>query len=452
LTTGGQFGGSQLAHLLMIESWVFSTAYLLPEAIHRLGHRFSLMTRDLGHYLNRPQAAGQVHPLLTADNIVKTETNDVAATVAIARRLHEVFRFDGVLTACDYYFDAVAAVAEALDLPGMRPGQVETARTKHLMRAALDRAGLPNVRWQLATDWNGAREAAARIGYPLVLKPVDLCASMFVSYVADEAELRAAYERLAAFGRNARQQQRPPRFLLEEYLVGEEVSVETCTYRDQTSVIGITDKVLAGFPGFIEVGHQFPAALDRPAADAATDLVVRALRAVGYSHGMGHVEVKLTADGPRIVEINPRVGGNYIFELIRLVSGLDTLGMLAQLAAGERPTLEPAETGIRSAGVRLLLPSRDGQVVDVRGLDSLEQDPRVVRWQVREVAGTEVRVPRDNNDYLGHVIAVDREGPGAGRYAAEAAARVELVYAEGAEAAPGDPPGADAVHELATRG
>jgi biotin carboxylase len=418
-----------MAHLLMIESWVFSTAYLLPKAIRRLGHRFTFMTRNLEHYLNRPEASGLVHPLLSAENIVAADTNDLDATVEAARRLHQALHFDGVLTPCDYYFDAVAAVAEALDLPGMRPGQVETARTKHLMRAALDRAGLPNARWQLATDWDGVRAAATRIGYPLVLKPVDLCASMFVSYVADEDALRTAYERLAGFTHNARKQIRPPRFLLEEYLLGDEISVETCNYQGETQVIGITDKVLAGFPGFVEVGHQFPADLAPETARAATDLVIRALGAVGYSHGMAHVEVKLTPTGPRIVEINPRVGGNYIFELISLVTGLDTLGMLAQLAAGERPDLEPKSTGIKSAGVRLLLPPRNGQIRTVDGLDTLDGDPNVVRWQHRDVAGSEIRVPADNNDYLGHVITIDRDGLRAGRYAEEAAARVHLQYA-----------------------
>jgi biotin carboxylase len=443
-----------MAHLLMIESWVFSTAYLLPRAIHRLGHQFTFMTRDLGHYLNRPEAADLVHPLLTAANIVTADTNDLDAAVETARRLQPALRFDGVLTPCDYYFDAVAAVAEALDLPGMRPGQVEAARTKHLMRAALDAADLPNARWQLATDWDGALAAAGRIGYPLVLKPVDLCASMFVTHVADENELRAAYERLAGFRQNARKQERLPRFLLEEYLVGDEVSVETCTYRGETRVIGITDKVLTGFPGFIEVGHQFPAALDRATAAAATDLVVQALEAVDYRHGMGHVEVKLTPDGPRIVEINPRVGGNYIFELISLVTGLDTLGMLAQLAADEQPDLEPKMTGIRSAGVRLILPPRDGRIRAVRGLDTLDGDSRVVRWQMHDVAGTDVRVPKDNNAYLGHVIAVDRAGLRAGQYAWEAAGRVELVYDDHAdELAPGAilAGGVDVQHRVAPR-
>lgn len=423
-----------MAHLLLVESWVFSTAYLLPEAIQRLGHRFTLLTRNLGHYIDRPEARGIVHPLLRAENIVKTETNDLVGVVETARRLHEVLRFDGVLTPCDYYFDAVAAIAEALDLPGMDPGRVETARTKHVMRAALDRAGLPNPRWELATDWDGARAAAARIGYPLVLKPVDLCASMFVTHVADDEQLRAAFDALAGRRFNARKQERPPRFLLEEYLVGEEVSVETCTYHGETRVIGITSKDLAGFPGFIEVGHQFPAALAPADADAATDLVRRALAAVGYSHGMGHVEVKLTPAGPRIVEINPRVGGNYIFELIELVTGLNPLEMLVQLALDQRPSLEPRETGVKSAGVRLLLPPSDGRVAAVHGLETLERDPHVVRWQVHDVAGADIRVPRDNNDYLGHVVCVDRDGLAAGAYAEQAAGRVELRYAEHAVA------------------
>ncbi|MGO4779264.1 acetyl-CoA carboxylase biotin carboxylase subunit family protein, partial [Lysobacter sp. 2RAB21] len=152
--------------------------------------------------------------------------------------------------------------------------------------------------------------------------------------VHDEEELCTAFDALEQFPRNFREQERVPLLLLEEYMRGEEVSVEACTYRGRTTIIGITDKSLTGFPYFIEDGHMFPAKLDAGIAAQIETLVRGALDAVGHDHGISHTEVKLTADGPRIVEINPRPGGNYIAELIQRVTGIDLLDAQIELALG----------------------------------------------------------------------------------------------------------------------
>lgn len=418
-----------MAHLLMIESWVGATGYLIPRAIARLGHRFTFVARDLHYYLKKPPPSG-LHPLLDAENILTTETNDTPALLDFLAREHEALRFDGVVTGCDYYLNTAAEVAAGLGLPGSTPAALDQTRLKHRMREALEQAGLPNPAFRIVTSWDEARRAAAEISYPLVLKPVDLCSGMFVSFADGEAQLVAAFERLGGFPLNNRKQPRPPQVLLEAYMAGEEVSVEAVTFEGATEIIGITDKSLDGFPHFIESGHMFPAALEPDRAEATCDLVRRALAAVGYVHGASHTEVKLTPDGPRIVEINARAGGNYISELIQLVHGIDPLEAVVRLALGERPAIRPVETGVRSAAIRFILPPRAGLVGAVRGVEALDGDPNVVRWTLKPVVGTELPVARDNNEYLGHVVTVDRDGLGARGAAERAAARIELELAD----------------------
>jgi hypothetical protein len=176
----------------MIESWVGAMSSLLPRAINESGHRFTFMTRDLHHYLRA--APSHPHPLLAADNVLTAETNDVTALLDHVARLHEVLRFDGVISSCDYYLPAVARVAAHLGLPGPDPLAVERACRKDLTRTALRAAGVPGPRFALADGWPALAKAAAELGYPLVVKPVDLCAGMHVRKVADESELREAFE------------------------------------------------------------------------------------------------------------------------------------------------------------------------------------------------------------------------------------------------------------------
>lgn len=416
-----------MSHLLMIESWVGGTGRIFPPAIARLGHRYTFVTRNRAHYLGAPGAP--IHPVLEhADHVLTTETNDVPALIEFLRAQHAILRFDGVVTICDYYVGTVAQVAQALGLPQAFSANVVMERRKDQVRDAIGAAGLPNPRYAVTGGWDDTRAAAARIGYPLVAKPTDLASSAFVRLVGDEAQLREAWHSLDAFPRNFRDQPRIPLVLLEEYLIGEEVSVEACTYAGETTIVGITDKSLTGHPYFVEDGHMFPASLDEAAVTDIHALVHGALAAVGHDHGISHTEVKLTPDGPRIVEINPRPGGNYIAELVQHVTGIDLLLAQIDLALGRKPDLTPRDTGVASAAIRFVVPPRAGRVSALHGADSLADDPHLARWNLADVAGTDVAAPIDNACYVGHVVALDHEGGSARAYAERAVARLSFAY------------------------
>jgi len=417
-----------MAHLLMIESWVGGTGRIFPPAIRRLGHRYTFVTRNRHHYLDA--RTREIHPVLEcADNVLTTETNDIPALVEFLRHQHEALNFDGVVTICDYYIDTVAQVAQSLNLPQGFSDNVAFERRKDKVREALRTKGLPNPQFAVTVSWEATRDAAAGIGYPLIIKPTDLASSAFVTLVKDESELREAFDALGAFQKNFREQEREARWLLEEYMSGEEVSVEAVTFAGETTIIGITDKSVTGFPNFIEDGHMFPAQLDAAQNDAVHALVQGALTAVGHDHGISHTEVKLTADGPRIVEINPRPGGNYIVELIQRVTGIDLLDAQIELALGRRPNLGRKATGVRSAAIKFLVPPRGGRIEAMRGVDALADDPNLIRASINNVAGTDIAAPIDNACYLGHVVAVDRDGLDARRHAERALGRVELTFA-----------------------
>jgi hypothetical protein len=234
--------------------------------------------------------------------------------------------------------------------------------------------------------------------------------------------------------RRIRDQSREPLWLLEEYMTGEEVSVEACSFRGDTTIVGITDKSVTGFPYFIEDGHMFPARLEPAVVDRIHGLVREALKAVGHDHGISHTEVKLTPKGPRIVEINPRPPGNYIVELVKRVTGIDLLAVFTDLGLGRRPNLTPEDTGVSSAAVQFVVPQHGGFVTALGGTETLDHDPHVARWTMSPVAGSEIGPPIDNACYLGHVVTVDPHGQDARRFAEGALSRIELTFREAQDA------------------
>ncbi|MEU8991492.1 ATP-grasp domain-containing protein [Streptomyces sp. NPDC048558] len=400
-----------MAHLLVVESWVGSMSRLLPRAIREGGHEFTFLTRDLHHYL-RSAPEGAAHPLLGARNVITTDTNDLDALLPEVERLHSVLGFDGVITSCDYYLPTVARITGRLGLPGPGPDAVENACRKDATRRVLAEAGLPGPRFAVHEEWADLARAAQEIGYPLVVKPVDLCAGMFVRRVDDEGQLADAVRALSAFPVNARGQRRTPAVLLEELLDGPEVSVETVSYAGAVHMVGVTDKSIGAAPAFVETGHMFPAALSLADIEAAEQTTLGALKALGLTDGVvAHTEIKLTSAGPRVVEVNPRPAGNRITELVRHVTGIDLAAACVDVALGRRPDLRRTDTGLRSAAIGFLVPERAGtlEALDGRQLTDL---PGVLEVQLAE-PGKVVKAAGSNNEYLGHVMTGDPDGPGA---------------------------------------
>jgi argininosuccinate lyase len=414
-----------VANLLMIESWLQSTGLRLPPLLRDGGHRYVLVTRDPDLY-RLPD--GEPHPVLAlADEVVVAETNDDAALVAAARAVATRRGIDGVLTTCDYYLPAVALVAEELGLPGAPADVLHTATRKHLVRQVLAAKGVPDVPYAVASTWEQAHKAAADLGYPLVVKPVDMNSGTGVRKVHDEAGLAVAFAEATAPERNTRDQPLERLALLERVLEGPEYSVESVTRDGVTRVLGITAKSVAepgveAGSGFVESGHLFPAPLPPDERAAIERHVVAVLDAVGLTHGISHTEVRVTASGPRLIELNPRQGGGYIFELVRLVTGFNPLQVLVDLALGREP--EPGRSAAASAAVTFLLPPSDGVVREVLGAERLAADDRVVGYETPS-AGREVR-PGDNNERIGHVLVADPRGQEAKTWADELAADLDV--------------------------
>ncbi|MDR1656942.1 MAG: ATP-grasp domain-containing protein [Deltaproteobacteria bacterium] len=185
---------------------------------------------------------------------------------------------------------------------------------------------------------------------------------------------------------------------------------------------GVTDQKLGGCDNVVEFGHMFPADIEPDTASALIKHVTDALTAIGYSNGVAHVEVRLTPQGWRLIEINPRIGGNYISKLVESVTGISPLTQMIQIALGEAPAIPGKNHDLKrpqSAAVAYVLPSQPGFLSGHDGRQEMECLPGILQYHLGP-AGKVVSPPDDNDCYLGYVICVDSEGLGAGRMASKA--------------------------------
>ncbi|MFI8304058.1 acetyl-CoA carboxylase biotin carboxylase subunit family protein [Streptomyces sp. NPDC085927] len=299
-------------------------------------------------------------PFLTGHTMV--DVTDRAAVLAAAGELAGRVPVRGVLSWDETLIVTTAHVAEALGLPGAGVDGVEGCRDKFRSRRLLTAAGVDQPRYAWVDTAEEALAAAGTIGCPVVLKPRGMGASIGVVFAADLGEVAEAFRTADEAGRIGAVSYRGGA-LVEEYLEGPEISIDAAVVDGEYHPMFVARKQVGLFPYFEETGHHVAA--DDPLRTDGTllETVRAAHRAIGYGYGITHTEVKLTARGPVIVEINGRLGGDLIPRLGQLATGIDPARAAVRAALGLRPDF--SDTVHRTVGIRFGYPPEDCEVVSV---------------------------------------------------------------------------------------
>jgi biotin carboxylase len=409
-----------MSALLVVETQHSPLGLRPLSAARRLGARAVFVTRDLRRYVHEGSPLTALPDL--ADEVIEADTTDPEVIAGLLRP------GDGVCTVTDYSLEVVAEAARLAGLPGLDPAAARAARNKLATREACARAGVPVPRFARVLTVGQAQEAAAAIGYPCVVKPPTDAGSIGVVLCRDPDALEQAAAQLLAVATDYRGQPRPAGILVEEYLVGLEVSVESFVADGRRSVLGVTDKKLGPHPHFAELGQDFPSLLPTAAQRACAEAATAALDAIGHDFGAAHVEVKLTSAGPCLVEVNARPAGALITGLIEESTGIDLVLQVVRLHLGQRADL--TVTRHRGAASRHLAAPADGVVRAVHGLDLARLVPGTCEVAVYVSPGDRVRVPRNNADTLGHVVAVGETAGAAARSADTAIGQLSVEVAD----------------------
>ncbi|SPT58089.1 ATP-grasp domain-containing protein [Actinomadura madurae] len=353
------------------------------------------------------------------------EDDEILAAAAEAARRYPV---GGVVTYHEACVELVARIGAALDLPQCPPEAAARCRDKHAAREAMRAAGVPVARGVLAASADEAKRAADEIGYPVVVKPRALTAGFGVSLVTGPAELEAAV-RTAEANAFPEPWRFRPGILVEEYLDGPEISVDCAVREERPEPVIFARKLLGHAPYFEEIGHiTAPAEAVAPDPGRVRDVVVAAHRALGIRSTVTHTEVRLTAAGPKVVEVNGRLGGDVIPLVAQVASGLDLPAASADIAAGAEPDLSAPRDGV--AGIRFFYPDSAGRVTG-RGMTARPAGLHQVTWLVG--AGDELRPEAGRLHFAraGYaIVTADDVDQCAARL--EAADRARYLHVEGA--------------------
>jgi biotin carboxylase len=363
-------------------------------------------------------------------------SQDIAGIIAAARDWHAAETFDGVFTFSESAVVTVAAVAEALGLPGVGVGAARQSRNKLLMRQAHERAGVPHPRYRLVTSLGEAVATAEEFGYPVVIKPTLGAASDFVFRVDDAEEMALRYKttvegmtHMSPYLREARGLDLGPHgVLVESFLDGHEHLFEALAWDDEVYLGSAVDRVTAEGDTFEDDVHRAPTTLSPPELARVHRVIADAAHAQGLRRSVMHAEVRYHRGDPYIVEIAIRPGGGGLDLVAQVTADYSPIEAVMDVARGVRPRVRHyTPTGVHMMGTCLICD--EGQLEYVRIPAEITAAEQTLMAVATARPGDTIRRPPNGNNVLGFLIVTGTSARDAQRRLENFADQIEVKLA-----------------------
>ena len=424
---------------------------LLPTTTYRT-EAFLAAARQMGVEVTvgseKPNTLARLNP--TA--LLTLSFHDLQRTARQVVDFAAKYPIDAVVAVDDQVTVVAAAVCQALSLRQNSVESVLAAGNKHRMRQLFLHAGVPSPGFRLCRLDDDAEQLAGQLNYPCVVKPLGLSGSQGVIRVDDEPEYIRAVGRLVkilhAEGRKRKAASRTlladpvstfrsaehgdqllsltSHFLVEDFIGGPEVALEGLLSRGWLRVLSLFDKPdsLDG-PFFEETIYVTPSRLPTVVQQQIARCTIQAVRALGLSEGPIHAELRLSPDGPSVIEVNARSIGGQCSRTLKFGMGISLEELIIRHALDS--DFEPPVRERQPAGVMMIPIPRAGRLSEVHGLHDAESVAGIERVTISAHLGQKLVPLPEGSVYLGFLFARASSTEAVEAALREAHARLQFV-------------------------
>jgi len=331
-----------------------------------------------------------------ADIPIIMSTKDIEGNVRIAKELKNYHNIRGVLTVGTDASMTMAAVANALGLPGIKFSTAENATNKIKMRTQFLKYNVPAPKFFGVWNIQEVYEAAKELKFPFVIKPADNMGARGVRKVNDELEIPIAFN-------EAKRNSPSGQIIIEEFMDGDELSIDMLLYNDEILLTAVADRMIKYPPYFVEVGHIIPSQKDKKIIDQAIDVMYKGVKALGINMGAAKGDIKLTPKGPMIGEIAARLSGGFMSGYTYpYSSGQNIIRYAIEIALGNKPKIYP-DTLNKVVIEHAIIPE-EGIISAIEGIEEAEKIEGVKNIFIKVEIGERYYKPTSNMDKAGNVI------------------------------------------------
>lgn len=353
-----------------------------------------------------------------ADKSFLISTVDIESAVLKAKEL----QLDAVMAvATDRPMRTVAAIGKELNINTISIETAELATNKARMRERLELFGVPIPKFGVVSNYDDFVSYVKQCEGKLISKPADNSGSRGVCIIDSRENLKSIYEYSARSSLSGE-------VVIESYMEGPEVSVETLTVDNKTYVISITDKITTGAPNFVEMGHSIPSTLSYDVKERIKDVAIRAVEAIGIDKGPSHTEIIVTSEGPKVVELGARLGGdNITSHLVPLATGVNMIECCIDIALGRKPDV--VEKIKKGSAIRYIN-CKSGEIISINGVDEALKIDGVEVLAIDKLPGDTIFQVNNSANRLGYVIAQSENAEEAIKICNKALNEIEIVISE----------------------
>lgn len=379
-----------------------------------------LKAKEMGHKVIAvdmdPEAVG-----FEIDGVIKEVISTIdTENILIAAKKHNI---DGITTICtDLPMRSVAHVAHELGLPGISEEAAFTATDKGKMRECMLKNGVPTPRFVNVKTKEEYDSAIVTFDKRCVVKAPDNSGSRgidLISNVNDKEETDKAFEYCMTSSRCGE-------LVIEEFMEGPEVCVETLNVDGMCYPIQITDQLHKQPPYFTDAGYNQPSLLDEDTKKKIKEVAIAANLAIGNGCGSSCTEIIVTKEGPKIVEIGPRLAGDYMTtDLVPLSTGVDMVKAVINIALGDPVDMEPKYD--KGSCIRYYMKPTVGIIKEFKGLDEASAIKGVQRVTMLKKIGDMAVELHGSGDRLGYVLVQADSAEEAVKLCDEALSKIEVI-------------------------
>lgn len=322
------------------------------------------------------------------------DITDVENSIKAAKK----YNIDGVIPLNDYGLKTASMIAESLGLIGIKPEVADRAVDKRLMREAWANAGVPCPEFRILKIFEEAKDAVEEIGFPVIAKPPDsMGGSRGVLKINDREELKRAFDFAKEYSMSGW-------ILIEEYVTGDECSVESITYNGKTQVLGISDKTKLPPPYRVDKSVTYPTKHPIAIQKEIEEITKKAIDAIGIDMSASHLELSVTDKGIKLFEIGARTGGGGVIPAIQIpvTYGVNMMKETIKIALGERPDVSKGNKLCGSV-FRFITP-KPGKVKSVSGVEEALNLEGVVAGACFVKPGDTVNPIKSGTDRPGYLV------------------------------------------------
>ncbi|WP_214749402.1 ATP-grasp domain-containing protein [Exiguobacterium sp. s189] len=373
--------------IIFVESNTTGTGMHAFQLAREEGLNCILLTRKIELYTCIPEYI----------KIIEVDTNNYKTVEETVQKLVDSDQVEGIMTTSEFYIPIVSRLCERFKFPSNTLEFVNICRNKIRTRKILTELRLPQPRYTVISKDEDLKEALHPFDFPVIVKPYNESGSNGVKLCSNLVEAINHCSSLLNITHNSRGFELERKVLVEEFIGGEEYSVETF-FDKSIEVIGVTKKFVIGEPYFVEKSHIYPAAIKEDVKNEIIGTVKHCLNHIGYTFGPAHVEVKIRNNKCYIIEINPRLAGGMIPELIKQSEGVDTLRNYLYATIGKEKRLEKKHESFSQ--ITFITADSDGVLKDIHFSKEVES----MDYFGYKNKNSNVRIPENAGDRVGFII------------------------------------------------